>query len=39
LRALGDREFPMPSNTTGIAGMHKELSIDVVEIVPPQEKI
>jgi len=38
LRALGDRKFPMPSNTTRIARTHKELSADVVETVPPWEK-
>jgi len=38
LRALGDCEFPMPSNTIGIARMCRELSGDVVEIVPPRKK-
>jgi len=36
LKALGDHEFPMPSNMiAGIARIHRELSVDVVEIVPP----
>jgi len=38
LRAFGDYKFSMPSNTAGIVGTHKELSIDVVETVLPQEK-
>jgi len=39
LRALGDCEFPMPSNIAGIVGTCRELSVDVVETVPPQKKI
>jgi len=38
LRALEDREFPLPSNTVGIVGMCKELFADVAEIVPPLKK-
>jgi len=39
LRALGDHEFLMPSNIAGIVGKHRELSANVVKIVPPWEKI
>jgi len=39
LRALGDYEFPMSSNTAGIAGTHRELVADVVETVPPWKKL
>jgi len=39
LRALGDCKFLMPSNTVGIAGMRKELSIEVVKTMPPRKKI
>jgi len=39
LRALGDREFPMPSNIIGIAKTRRELIADVVDIVPPWKKI
>jgi len=35
LRALGDYEFTMPFDTAGIARMHRELSVDVVETMPP----
>jgi len=38
LRALGDREFPMPSNTAVRASSCKELAVDVVETMPPQKK-
>jgi len=38
LRALGDHKFPMPYNTTGIAGTYRELLADVVETVPPWKK-
>jgi len=38
LRALEAYKFPMPSNTTIAAGTRKELTIEVVETVPPQKK-
>jgi len=34
LRALGDRKFPMSSNTAGIARTCREFSVDVVETMP-----
>jgi len=39
LRALGDHEFPMPSNIAGIARTRTEPFVDVAKTVPPRKKI
>jgi len=38
LRALGYREFPMPSNTAGIAKTCRKFFVDVVKTMPLQKK-